>query len=145
MHVLVPCAQLFDDQLEVWNFINQKSTVIPPSLMVLFISRSLGRRRGRSQLWRLLHLRWVPFSIPRCVWLLPRAGDNLPSFHPERKIEWQFSGDSDSGIGYGYGGGNYDRSGGAGVAALFTRSGVWPTKISRSIDNLDRRDLNNYF
>ena len=28
--------QLFDDQLEVWILINQKSTVIPPSLMVLF-------------------------------------------------------------------------------------------------------------
>ena len=28
--------QLFDDQLEVWTLINQKSTVIPPSLMVLF-------------------------------------------------------------------------------------------------------------
>ncbi len=28
--------QLFDDQLEVWTLIIQKSTVIPPSLMVLF-------------------------------------------------------------------------------------------------------------
>ena len=28
--------QPFDDQLEVWTLINQKSTVIPPSLMVLF-------------------------------------------------------------------------------------------------------------
>ena len=28
--------QLFDDQLEVWTFIIEKSTVIPPSLMVLF-------------------------------------------------------------------------------------------------------------
>ena len=27
--------QLFDDQLEVWTLIIQKSTVIPPSLMVL--------------------------------------------------------------------------------------------------------------
>ena len=34
------------------------------------------------------------------------------------------SGDSDSGIGYGYGGGNYDRNGGAGIASLFTGSGV---------------------
>ena len=28
--------QVFDDQLEVWSLIIQKSTVIPPSLMVLF-------------------------------------------------------------------------------------------------------------
>ena len=28
--------QLFDDQLEVWTLIIQKSTVIPPSLMFLF-------------------------------------------------------------------------------------------------------------
>ena len=28
--------QLFHDQLEVWTLIIQKSTVIPPSLMVLF-------------------------------------------------------------------------------------------------------------
>ena len=28
--------QLFDDQLEVWTLIIQKSTEIPPSLMVLF-------------------------------------------------------------------------------------------------------------
>ena len=28
--------QLFDGQLEVWTLIIQKSTVIPPSLMVLF-------------------------------------------------------------------------------------------------------------
>ena len=28
--------QQFDDQLEVWTLINQKSTVIPPSLMVMF-------------------------------------------------------------------------------------------------------------
>ena len=28
--------QLFDDQLEVWTLIIRKSTVIPPSLMVLF-------------------------------------------------------------------------------------------------------------
>ena len=27
--------ELFDDQLEVWTLIIQKSTVIPPSLMVL--------------------------------------------------------------------------------------------------------------
>ena len=27
--------QLFDDQLEVWTLIIEKSTVIPPSLMVL--------------------------------------------------------------------------------------------------------------
>ena len=30
--------QLFDDQLEEWTLINQKSRVIPPSLMVLFVS-----------------------------------------------------------------------------------------------------------
>ena len=28
--------QLFDDQLEVWTLIIEKSTVIPPSRMVLF-------------------------------------------------------------------------------------------------------------
>ena len=28
--------QLFDEQLEVWTLIIEKSTVIPPSLMVLF-------------------------------------------------------------------------------------------------------------
>ena len=31
-------TQLFDDQLEVWTLIIQKSTVILPSLMVLFCS-----------------------------------------------------------------------------------------------------------
>ena len=30
--------QLCDDQLEVWNLIIHKSTVIPPSLMVLYFS-----------------------------------------------------------------------------------------------------------
>merc|ERR1711963_610223 len=30
--------QVFDDQLEVWTLIIEKSTVIPPSLMVLFNS-----------------------------------------------------------------------------------------------------------
>ena len=30
--------QLFDNQLEVWTLTIQKSTVIPPSLMVLFIA-----------------------------------------------------------------------------------------------------------
>ena len=29
-------TRLFDDQLEVWTLIIQKSTVIPPSLMVLY-------------------------------------------------------------------------------------------------------------
>ena len=29
--------QQFDDQLEVWTLTIQKSTVIPPSLMVLFL------------------------------------------------------------------------------------------------------------
>ena len=29
-------SQLFDDQLEVWTLIIEKSTVIPPSLMILF-------------------------------------------------------------------------------------------------------------
>ena len=29
--------QLFDDQLEVWTLIIEKSTVISPSLMVLFL------------------------------------------------------------------------------------------------------------
>ena len=33
--------QIFDDQLEVWTLIMEKSTVIPPSLMVLFISASM--------------------------------------------------------------------------------------------------------
>ena len=37
--------QLFDDQLEVWTLINQKSTVIPPSLMVLFIIWSMMMRK----------------------------------------------------------------------------------------------------
>ena len=36
--------QLFDDQLEVWTLINQKSTVIPPSLMVLFYFESFTKR-----------------------------------------------------------------------------------------------------
>ena len=35
--------QQFDDQLEVWTLIIEKSTVIPPSLMVLFLtSHCLG-------------------------------------------------------------------------------------------------------
>ena len=33
---LLDGSQLFDDQLEVWTLIIQKSTVIPPSRMVLF-------------------------------------------------------------------------------------------------------------
>ena len=33
--------KLFDDQLEVWTLIIQKSTVIPPSLMVLFFLETL--------------------------------------------------------------------------------------------------------
>ena len=37
--------QLFDDQLEVWTLIIQKSTVIPPSLMVLFfLTASLSQK-----------------------------------------------------------------------------------------------------
>ena len=32
--------QLFDDQLEVWTLKIQKSTVIPPSLMVLLTTAS---------------------------------------------------------------------------------------------------------
>ena len=53
---------------------------------------------------------------------------------PPLPVTWYWSknkctGDSDSGIGYGYGGGNYDRRGGAGIASLFTGSGVvwWPS------------------
>ena len=34
---LLDDPQLFDDQLEVWTLISQKSTVIPPSLMVLYL------------------------------------------------------------------------------------------------------------
>ena len=34
--------QLFDDQLEVWTLIIEKSTVILPSLMVLFLGQ-LGK------------------------------------------------------------------------------------------------------
>ena len=33
---LFDVPQLFNDQLEVWTLIIQNSTVIPPSLMVLF-------------------------------------------------------------------------------------------------------------
>ena len=36
--------QLFDDRLEVWTLIIQKSTVIPPSLMVLFSVVSFWRK-----------------------------------------------------------------------------------------------------
>ena len=36
--------QLFDDQLEVWTLIIQKSTLIPPSLMVLFYFESFTKR-----------------------------------------------------------------------------------------------------
>ena len=32
--------QLFDDQSEVWTLIIEKSTVIPPSLMVLFFLKN---------------------------------------------------------------------------------------------------------
>ena len=34
--------QLFDDQWEVWTLIIQKSMVIPPSLMVLFVILMTG-------------------------------------------------------------------------------------------------------
>ena len=34
--------QLFDDKLEVWTLIIEKSTVIPPSLMVLFNFKERG-------------------------------------------------------------------------------------------------------
>ena len=34
--------QLFDDQLEVWTLIIQNSTVIPPSLIVLFFLLVVG-------------------------------------------------------------------------------------------------------
>ena len=37
---LIDDRQLFDDKLEVWTLIIQNSTVIPPSLMVLFSSNS---------------------------------------------------------------------------------------------------------
>ena len=40
--------QLFDDQLEVWTLIIQKSTVIPPSLMVLFRLLSMCRLKAAS-------------------------------------------------------------------------------------------------
>ena len=39
--------RLFDDQLEVWTLINEKSTVIPPSLMVLFL-QDLGLKNGKK-------------------------------------------------------------------------------------------------
>ena len=38
---LVDDLQLYDDPLEVWTLIIQKSTVIPPSSMVLFMPLSL--------------------------------------------------------------------------------------------------------
>ena len=41
--------QLFDDQLEVWTLIIQKSTVIPPSPMVLF--SYISALRG-NHFWR---------------------------------------------------------------------------------------------
>ena len=36
--------QIFDDQLDVWTLIIEKSTVIPPSLMVLFFLEIVKRR-----------------------------------------------------------------------------------------------------
>ena len=39
---LLDDPQLFDDQLEVWSLIIQKSTVIPPSLMVLFAQKPIS-------------------------------------------------------------------------------------------------------
>ena len=42
--------QLFDDQIEVWTLINQKSTVIPPSLMVLFqLNQKFNNLKGISK------------------------------------------------------------------------------------------------
>ena len=35
--------QPFDDQLEVWTLLIEKSTVIPPSLMVLFKSEQVAQ------------------------------------------------------------------------------------------------------
>ena len=40
--------QLFGDQLEVWTLIIQKSTVIPPSLMVLFFTIRCTMLRGSA-------------------------------------------------------------------------------------------------
>ena len=49
--------QLFDDQLEVWTLIIEKSTVIPPSLMVLLTTalRPLLHPPGQSIVKVLAH------------------------------------------------------------------------------------------
>lgn len=45
--------QLYDDQLEVWTLIIQKSTVIPPSLMVLFFNKILTDSADSGRMVRI--------------------------------------------------------------------------------------------
>ena len=62
--------QVFDDQLEVWTLIIKKSTVIPPSLMVLFIFVHKNVYRIRilqNNLFPYLLLSWVVSSIPNTI------------------------------------------------------------------------------
>ena len=57
--------QLFDDQLEVWTLIIQKSTVILPSLMVLFLHLlrlKWGRRKGKIEKFL-----WPSFNLPQPI------------------------------------------------------------------------------
>ena len=69
--------QLFDDQLEVWTLIIEKSTVIPPSLMVLLFHTARLQRlpliiaRGRGVGPTLCGLSRQLVSEPLCYVLVP--------------------------------------------------------------------------
>ena len=67
--------QLFDDQLKVWTLIIEKSTVIPPSLMVLFF-KEMGYQlicaKARNVFPLLSPGRLIKPSMPyRCVKCIP--------------------------------------------------------------------------
>ena len=70
--------QLFDDQLEVWTLIIQKSTVIPPSLMVLF-SKWYYNCLGRPSLFQCLQKRPVLYLRGKKIW--PRCKDSISESH----------------------------------------------------------------
>ena len=57
--------QLFDDQLEVWTLMIEKSTVIPPSLMVLFTLgfRIVNLKKERNQLSLLWKVKFISFLV----------------------------------------------------------------------------------
>ena len=75
--------QLFNDQLEVWTSIIEMSTVIPPSLMVLFIS-SLSYTHGLviAVQWKRIELkRFATSGSGMCAWTVMSSLNEL-NHHP---------------------------------------------------------------